>query len=199
MTMMNNMLMNWDYVAGYFDGEGSAYVLTQGRGELSWTNTHRASLEAMQQFIQAGDIRDMERDTSSWSVLKVHRIDDLKRIIPELQARCIVKQDALGRLSQHIESKQGRPAHGILSRLGSDNVASLYYELGTGTKVADLLGCDPSSVYHFMKKHDIPKLVREQQQLMAQIRPVLDSLQPTTALAVQVAKVARELWPEGEE
>jgi len=53
--------MDWSYVAGFFDGEGSVTKNMNQTGRyypyLVWTNTDRRVLEEMQKFLTANRIR----------------------------------------------------------------------------------------------------------------------------------------------
>jgi hypothetical protein len=52
--------MNWDYVAGFFDGEGCAIIREHKRNfvtaELEFSNTNRPVLDEIQSFIGVGKI-----------------------------------------------------------------------------------------------------------------------------------------------
>lgn len=101
--------MNWDYISGYFDGEGSAYITNQNRAYLTWANTNLESLETMKDFMGVGNIRQSHKGERSWYTLAVWRVDDLRKVVPELQARCIIKLPTLTKVWEHSKDKVAKP------------------------------------------------------------------------------------------
>lgn len=103
----------WDYVAGFFDGEGTAGWWPNRRhgGEVwsvSFSNTHRIALEKIQEFLGAGAIRERKGVNKPVYALVITRLEDLRRILPELIQRCIVKRADLEALAKFIASKETR-------------------------------------------------------------------------------------------
>ena len=92
--------MDWSYIAGYFDGEGSVSLHTTKRGQktfrLSWCNTNKESLEKMQEYMNAGHI-NMRKHSGYGSrkiiyTLNINRKIDLLRALDELIPRLIIKK-----------------------------------------------------------------------------------------------------------
>ena len=89
------MAVDWSYVAGYFDGEGHAGVYANGSWGLTFTNTHRPSLEAMLTFIGRGMITSRNKDTCGGLGSKIcynlviRRVEDVRAVCAELIPRCL--------------------------------------------------------------------------------------------------------------
>ncbi len=49
-------IMNWDYVAGFFDGEGSVSIRSNRSSQLRLVNTDKAVMEAIRDFVGFGTI-----------------------------------------------------------------------------------------------------------------------------------------------
>ena len=104
--------MDWSYVAGYFDGEGTVrlnevpsrpgYLLTG----LSWANTHLESLEAIRDFISCGTIRPKARREHyrPGYELVVNRADDVLRVGEQMLPHLIIKR---ARLKEMLEFVHG--------------------------------------------------------------------------------------------
>lgn len=88
--------ITWEYIAGYFDGEGSVGVYTKNRrAVVIFTNSHRESLERIQQFIDAGKMIRRKGTNKPVYNLRIDRVAELQRILPELIQRCVIKRGQL--------------------------------------------------------------------------------------------------------
>jgi hypothetical protein len=195
--------VTWDYVAGFFDGEGSAGVYVYRRndrpveretksGRIIFSNTDLACLEAIQKFIGAGNIYELRQKRTSVQTnvpcysLVVYRIADLRRIIPELLQRCRIKGPALTEVLTHIEDKIAVPTYGALTELGVDAIRHMYWEEElTLAQIADRTGVRLTSVQNFMRRNNIPRRPRRR-------FPV-----PAPLAALGVDGIRRLYWDEG--
>jgi predicted transcriptional regulator len=152
------VIMNWSYVAGYFDGEGHVGWHAR-KASLSWSNTHLDSLIAMQQFMRCGKIRTKQNvNTNSKPVhnLLIERREDLLYVINNLIPYCLVKREALIELLPHVEAIRIVTGFGALEKLGAEEVRRLYLvENKTQMAIAELVGVSPAAVRRFMRKHNI--------------------------------------------
>jgi predicted transcriptional regulator len=152
--------MTWDYVCGFFDGEGSAGVYGKSF-RLAFHNTHRGSLDAMREFICCGKVRERKNvkgfGKKRMFVLAVERVDDLRAIIPHMIDRCIIKRDALIALLAHVKDKQSRwQNRGKLAACGIEQVRSWHWIDGLSVhKIARYVGVTSVAVYRFMVKNNI--------------------------------------------
>jgi hypothetical protein len=119
--------ITWYYVAGFFDGQGSAGVYDSKKfdraleretlgARIVFSNTDAACLEAIRAFMSAGKIYRARGGNVPCYSLVVYRVADLRRIIPELLRRCRIKGPALTKVLAHIEDKAAVPTYGVLSR-----------------------------------------------------------------------------------
>lgn len=160
--------MDWPYIAGYFDGEGSVrfkaapsrprYITTG----LIWTNTHLASLVAMRSFMQAGVIttgRRVRPGVKEIYDLKIFRADEIVRVGEALLPHLLVKRDALAAMLQFVrENRKAISKHwGCLSRAGVTAISRMYHDDGkTQVAIATMFGCSRSAVATFMRRNGIP-------------------------------------------
>lgn len=165
--------MDWGYVAGYFDGEGTVeFYDSKSKGAkckkcgLAWFNTHQPSLLAIRRFIGAGQVRSLGvRGTGKNGphkesfILLVSRRQDTLRIGKAMLDHCIIKRPALVTMLEHLETKvsDAAPGWGSLALAGVDEVSRLYHDLGLSqTKIAERFGITQSAVKLYMQRHGIP-------------------------------------------
>jgi len=154
--------MNWDYVAGFFDGEGSVTIRRNKSPTLRFGNTDREVLESLQRFIGFGHI-------SSWSPpngwktyyqLSFANRQLLLRIGKRLVNRCIIKRQKLLTLLAFMQANPvkkkfrlyTRPAH-----LTPELLRELYMDKRlSGRQIAVMSGCSSCTVFRRMQKFRIP-------------------------------------------
>jgi len=105
--------MNWDYVAGYFDGEGCAGFYHHPKGtkfaQLIFSNTNLESLQAIHAFLGHGYIRPKHNKSSGFGVklmyeLRIGHHEDVLRIAKTLAPLTIIKRQRLLELISEIEA-----------------------------------------------------------------------------------------------
>jgi predicted metal-dependent RNase len=104
--------MNWDYIAGFFDGEGTIYVsittkVTGGYGLhirpiCKFSQKDKRILEEIRDFIGFGVIRFSQRAYG----LDVECLDAVKMLCRELGDRTYVKHKQFVLLQQYLEIKE---------------------------------------------------------------------------------------------
>lgn len=100
-----------DYIAGFFDGEGSVVVrIVEDRRyragykvsvRVSFTQKDRRVLEAVRERLGMGRMYHHVRD-DTW-YLEVYRRDDLRRFVDAMRDRVIVKRGDLERLERVLD------------------------------------------------------------------------------------------------
>lgn len=159
--------MNWGYVTGYFDGEGTVGLYRKSATRngmsvsLSWCNTHRESLEALQAFIECGVIRERRHvpRTKPFYALYVERRADLMRIIPLMLPHSIIKAEKLSALLAYITTsmRDAAPGYGSLRKVGPIEIRRLYWEeCLTAEKIGAQYGVTGNAVKNYMHRHGIP-------------------------------------------
>jgi hypothetical protein len=167
--------MDWSYVAGYFDGEGTAWCSPHGAGSpkcsLSWSNTHLASLEALRNFIGSGTIRKHGRPKGHHKQcyeLVIAKHSELVPVVEHLLDGCIIKHDALLALWARLSvMRPSTPAWGSLSRAGTEEVTRIYGLGWTQKRIGDHFGVTQAAVKNFLKRRGIPRRSRKEAQFAA--------------------------------
>jgi hypothetical protein len=177
-------MIGWGYVAGFFDGEGSAGVYqtpTKGPNSTAWSvafiNTHRPVLDQIRVFLGAGTIRERKCKKPGLSKkpvysLVVSRIDDLRRILPPLIERCQIKADVLVRVLEHVANKKPATNWGKLATLGPKEIRRLYWEEGMSAgAIGDRAGgVGVRGVTNYMKRHKIPTRSRSESNRLSYLK-----------------------------
>lgn len=109
--------MNWDYVAGFFDGEGCVYIHNQKRHPKHYylliCNTNRKQLLAIQRFIKAGYLHQCQNTAGGkefWEI-NIGRHLSVLRVAKELEKRCVLKKRKLQTIIKSIEGRKWRHAY----------------------------------------------------------------------------------------
>jgi hypothetical protein len=152
--------MNWDYVAGFFDGEGSLTFIRKRRGHaLRWqvANTNHEVLTRMQSFLGCGHIYTKQVDarmTKPLYNLSVFKLRDVSEILKHLSNRCVVKQQVVRDTIRRMETESGKNHR--ISLVKPEEAAILYEELGRRiSAVAKHYGVSHGAMKRFMLKHNI--------------------------------------------
>lgn len=112
--------------------------------------------EEIQKFIDGGKLRQNTNGERIWYELAFWRVDDLKRIIPELQSRCIIKSNALEKVWHHSKDKRANPQGHIVAQ--ANNIFKWYHkDKLSGYQIAKRLNCDPTSIYYVLKREQLAK------------------------------------------
>lgn len=148
--------MNWSYIAGYFDGEGHVSMHGTKRKNLThallWHNTHRESLEAMRDFMDAGHIHSKKQaahQNKPGYILSVVRRADLLRILENLIPRLIIKRKEAEALRDYVSSsiKDLSLNFGKVAAVSSEQLLAWYHDEGLSySQIATRLGVKPTSV-----------------------------------------------------
>lgn len=158
--------MDWSYVAGYFDGEGTAGLWRQRKygylARISWCNTHEESLRAIQAFIGCGHMskpRTHGLGSKPVFVLSVSRRADIIRVLDAMMPHLIIKRDVSAKVRDHalhnIKDEPGR--RGQVVALTEDELRQLHW--GDGHSIMEIsrqLGVSHSAVSRVMKQRGIP-------------------------------------------
>lgn len=159
--------MDWSYVAGYFDGEGTArckaapsrpeYVLTA----LTWANTHFETLQSIQQFIGCGRLQTRKLRDGQKKVqyeLIVSRMLDILRVGEQMLPHLIEKRQKVEEIMDFVrENRKPIPeTWGLLANIGVEEIKRLYWKEGLLQKeIAERLGCNKGAVATFMCRNGI--------------------------------------------
>jgi len=109
------------YIAGFFDGEGTAYFAYGKNNDtiipkIQISNTNKDVILWMANAIGLSKIRINRRDKSKKNHKDDYRISisgiyDIKYFIEQIENYCIVKKDILSLVKKFCESRLSKPAH----------------------------------------------------------------------------------------
>jgi len=103
--------MNWAYITGFFDGEGSIVFYRKKTGSnliypiMCFTNANRKVLEEIHQFVKCGGISvdhyaDEFRNHKQTFRLQIAKFSKLRELASQMLPHSIVKQEKLTQLLQ---------------------------------------------------------------------------------------------------
>ena len=148
--------MNWDYVAGYFDGEGT---VCQHNCTLEFYNTNKESLDVMRGFIGFGVVEVKKQRPGNWLVayrLRITNHEKVLQVIRELEPRCIVKRERLATLRTKIEGREWQRYNEV--KFSSDELRRLYWAEGKSVRAIAILGGNgKSSIESALRRNGIPR------------------------------------------
>lgn len=195
------MVVSWEYVAGFFDGEGTAGVYEdRGRNRLVWsllwTNTHLPTLEAIHDFIGAGKITlrtGRPIGTKPCYQLSITDVANARRVIDELLPRCVTKQDQLQEVRRLIAEK--RSFVSIEARGLTPEIARrMYCDEGLSIReMSQRTGMKVGSLHRWMERQGIP--IRDRAE--ANALSYTSGRRPTNVAAAGPEEIRRLYWDEG--
>jgi len=144
--------MNWDYLAGFIDGEGSI-IIKPPRVRLYISNTNKKVLEEIKDFLKCGSVFEVKRKIKEnwkkqygWTIC-LHQ--DVLRILKNLNGKLIIKQKLCEEAIFYIENKRWQKDY-----LSKEELVKLNH-FGSSRKIAKELGVSQFSVLKYLKKYDL--------------------------------------------
>jgi hypothetical protein len=162
---MSERHISWDFVAGFFDGEGSVVNDNNERYTLNMGNTNREILEVIKDFIGCGNIhityqKNNERGAhrkTMYNLRITHHLDCL-RVAKELVGRCIIKREKLQEAINYIESKKWLNHTRPLINVSKEEIYNLYWNKNLTTRqIGEIYNTHHINVLRFMKINNIPR------------------------------------------
>ncbi len=146
--------MNWDYIAGFIDGEGSI-IVKPPRVRIYISNTNREILEKIKVFLEGGSVFEAKRTIKGnwkkqygWTICS-HQ--DVLRILKNLRNKLIIKRKVCEEAISYIENKRWQKYY-----LSKEELKK-WKHLSSSRKIAKKLGVSQSSVLKYLKKYDLFK------------------------------------------
>lgn len=144
--------MNWDYLSGFIDGEGSI-IIKPPRVRLYISNTNKEILEKIKKFVKCGAVYEVKRKNKNkwrkqygWTICH-HK--EVLRILKEIKDKLIIKKELCEKAISYIENKRWHRYY-----LSKEELIK-YKELKSSRKLAKELGVSQFSVLKYLKKYDL--------------------------------------------
>jgi hypothetical protein len=99
--------MNWDYIAGFFDGEGCFTVVNRKNGgikyQLALSQTEKYVLDEIQKYINVGKVYEScNKGNKNWKpywkkayTLRISKREDILFFLSNIEDKIIVKKEEL--------------------------------------------------------------------------------------------------------
>lgn len=159
-------MVDWSYIAGFFDGEGSIHFTTDARAVMYFSNMHRETLERIRQFIM--DFLKVDYITlRSWKknpkykmnadyyAIQIANHEHVLKVAEKLVEYSITKHDKLLRAIVLIKCRKWQKWNcGALKDVTGDDLARLYSQMGT-VRMARLYGVSQNSIIRKMQRLNI--------------------------------------------
>ncbi len=147
------LIMNWNYLAGFVDGEGSI-ILKPPRVRIYIGNTNKEVLDKIKDFVNCGRVYEinMENKSKKWNKQygwTIANHQDVLRILKELENKLIIKKQLCEKSIKYIEDKRWYNFY-----LSKEELIKLIY-LRSSRKIAKKLGVSQFSVLKYLKKYGL--------------------------------------------
>ncbi|MBU1988150.1 MAG: hypothetical protein KKD94_01555 [Nanoarchaeota archaeon] len=145
--------MNWDYIAGFIDGEGSI-ILKPPRVRIYISNTNKEVLDEIRKFLGCGKVYEINRKNADkkwrkqygWTICS-HK--EVLRILKNLKNRLVIKKELCKEAIFYIENKRWQKYY-----LSEEELNKWKY-LGSSRKIAKKLGVSQFSVLKYLKMYGL--------------------------------------------
>ncbi|MDO8623271.1 MAG: LAGLIDADG family homing endonuclease [archaeon] len=147
--------MDWDYLAGFIDGEGSI-IIKPPRVRIYISNTDKKVLDEIRNFVNCGKVYEinMENKNKKWSKQYCWTIcshKEILKILKNLKGRLIIKEELCEKAINYIENKRWQKYY-----LSKEELER-WKHLGSSRKIAKKLGVSQFSILKYMKKFGLFK------------------------------------------
>lgn len=167
--------MTWEYISGYFDGEGTVYIAPpHGKSvncQFVWHNNNLESLEEMYYFMRVGRIkgRKLRAGYTQQYILVVSKRSEMLKILPFLKANCIIKLPRLLEAEKVLATMRDQSkGWGNLAYAGEAEISRLYWDEKMNLKeIGDSLGVTWTAVRQYMRRHNISQRSRRSAMALA--------------------------------
>lgn len=143
--------MNWDYVAGFLDGEGSI-IIKPPRVRLYISNTDLNVLIKLKEFMNYGRVYEIKRKNNhGWKRQYGWELGNHKsclKVLKKLKNKLIIKREKCAEAISYIENKRWQGDY--LSKNELKKFKNLSYR-----KIAKKLGVSHFSVFKYQKKYGL--------------------------------------------
>jgi len=150
--------LNWSYIAGFFDGEGTIYQDGKtGYWKLSISNSNKEILKKIRSFIKSGNIYIEKRSKNP--VYRFHLNDQrfILKFVENILVFSTVKKEMLKKALNSIKTKEWHSNY-KLKNITREKLYDLYFNKRLSLrKIAEELGVTYNSIWFWFKKFNIPR------------------------------------------
>lgn len=125
--------MNWNYIAGFFDGEGTVNRCENDRYKIGITQTNKAVLEEIQQFSGLGYIHRIKKRKSHWKdawLYYISKQEDVYKFLSRISNKSIVKRKTIIKILPELKGKIERMKKQKIKIVERKRVAKHLREIG---------------------------------------------------------------------
>lgn len=144
--------MNWDYIAGFTDGEG--YIGVIGRGpRINWGQKRPEVLEEIKMFLESNGLnpilykRPNSPKNKSISMLVMGRRDEIEFLISKIYPSIVVKREDCDRVLMWMKNNPRKWNTGDLDK---DEIASMIRDGFTKKEISRRLGCSEKKLDKYL-------------------------------------------------
>lgn len=153
--------MNWSYVTGFFDADGSIFIRGNKRVGLSFTNGHLETLTRIRKFLKLEHLKIRAhfptKGTKTAYLLAVGDHERVLAIAKKMIKYSVTKKHRLLEVISHIKNKKWRK-HGTLKRLSREKLYNLYINKKlTIYDIAEMFSVVPQAIHNKLVKLGIPR------------------------------------------
>jgi len=138
--------MNWNYIAGFFDGEGTINPCENNRYKVGITQANKKVLEEIQLFTKIGHIHSIKKRKSHWKnawIYYISKQEDVYKFLNTISPRLIVKRKEILKIIPKLKEKTAQIKEQKLKVIKRKQLAEKLREKGLSFReIGKRLGID---------------------------------------------------------
>jgi len=138
--------MNWNYIAGFFDGEGTINPCENNRYKVGITQANKKVLEEIQLFTKIGHIHSIKKRKSHWKnawIYYISKQEDVYKFLNTISLRLIVKRKEILKIIPELKEKTAQIKEQKLKVIKRKQLAKKLREKGLSFReIGKRLGID---------------------------------------------------------
>ena len=158
-------MITWDYVAGFFDGEGCIYIDKQRRLHITFAQKSRVVLEKIQVFLTAEDIPsnvyvqfDKEHHGPFFHLTIGGNVISKRRFLSEIKDLVVVKRQKVEYALKFAEGIRVVNYHPPYGPKHERQIVEMYQSQGLSLRaIAGHFDRSVSNITYVLEKHAVPR------------------------------------------
>ncbi len=150
------MNINWDYVAGFTDGEGYLGVIGKGP-RIQWGQKDKRQLEVIKDFLESENLHPYmlyrkpgPKRPNFIHILSLTRRKEVAYVIKQLESRVVLKLPACNLIKNWLLS---HPAYANMSPVDYDTFSDLHSQGYTQGEIAKRMNYGRGTIWKFAKEN----------------------------------------------